>query len=61
MVRSREELASYFRQCNEVPEMTVLLTGTSLVPPDDVTLEPDDVVTIDVEGIGTLRNTATTV
>jgi 2-dehydro-3-deoxy-D-arabinonate dehydratase len=56
MVRSCEELVSYFVRSNEVPEVSVLLTGTSLVPPDDVSLKPDDIVSIEIEGIGTLRN-----
>jgi len=57
MVRTCEELAEYFRRYNEVPESTVLLTGTSIIPPDDVTLEADDTVRIEIENIGTLENT----
>jgi 2-dehydro-3-deoxy-D-arabinonate dehydratase len=56
MVRSCEELAEYFRRYNEVPELTVLLTGTSIIPPDDVSLQADDQVSIDIEQIGTLQN-----
>lgn len=57
MVRSCEELADYFRRYNHVPETTALLTGTSIIPPDDFTLREDDVVNIDVENVGTLTNT----
>ncbi|MFB6106004.1 MAG: fumarylacetoacetate hydrolase family protein [Halobacteriaceae archaeon] len=56
MKRSVEELASYYTRHNAVPELAVLLTGTSLVPPDDFTLREGDAVTIDMEGIGTLAN-----
>jgi 2-dehydro-3-deoxy-D-arabinonate dehydratase len=34
----------------------VLLTGTGLVPPDDVALAPGLRVQIDVSGIGSLEN-----
>jgi len=34
----------------------VLLTGTGLVPPDEVSLEPGQTVEIHVPGIGTLVN-----
>jgi len=57
MVRSCEELVSYLHRHNPLPELCVLLTGTSLVPDDDFTLQADDEVTIDIEGIGTLVNT----
>jgi 2-dehydro-3-deoxy-D-arabinonate dehydratase len=33
------------------------MTGTGIVPHDDFTLEVGDVVTISIEGIGTLINT----
>jgi 2-dehydro-3-deoxy-D-arabinonate dehydratase len=56
MVRTCEELVGFLTQHNAVPELSVLLTGTSLVPPDDFTLQPDDVVRIDIESIGTLTN-----
>jgi 2-dehydro-3-deoxy-D-arabinonate dehydratase len=56
MVRTCEELASYYTRHNAVPDLAVLLTGTSLVPPDDFTLRPDDVVRIGIEDIGTLTN-----
>jgi 2-dehydro-3-deoxy-D-arabinonate dehydratase len=59
MVRSCEELVSYLTRHNAVPELTVLLTGTSTVPDDDFPLQPDDTVVVDIEGIGTLRNPVT--
>ena len=57
MVRTCEELTEYFRRCNYVPETTALLTGTSIIPPNDVSLEPDDTVAITIEDIGVLENT----
>lgn len=56
MIRSCEELVSFLRRHNPLPELCVLLTGTSLVPEDDFTLREGDQVTIDIEGIGTLSN-----
>jgi len=56
MVRSCEELVSYLTRHSAVPELTVLLTGTSIVPDDEFTLQPGDTVVVDIEEIGTLRN-----
>jgi len=61
MVRTCEELSSYLTRHNVVPDLTVLLTGTALVPEGDFTLQEDDEVEIDIEGIGTLTNPVTTV
>ncbi|WP_435178489.1 fumarylacetoacetate hydrolase family protein [Halorussus sp. AFM4] len=56
MVRTCEELVDCFTKHNAVPELAVLLTGTSIVPPDDFDLQEGDAVTIDIESIGTLSN-----
>jgi len=56
LVRSCEELVDYFTRHNEVPELTVLLTGTSIIPPSDFSLREGDVIFIDIEDIGTLEN-----
>ncbi|MGB9953003.1 MULTISPECIES: fumarylacetoacetate hydrolase family protein [unclassified Haloarcula] len=61
MKRTCEELVSYYTAHNAVPELSVLLTGTSLVPDDDFTLQEGDEVTIDIESIGTLKNPVTVV
>jgi 2-dehydro-3-deoxy-D-arabinonate dehydratase len=61
MVRTCEELVDYYTSHNSVPETSVLLTGTSLVPEDDFTLRAGDRVTIDIEAIGTLENVVTVV
>ena len=39
----------------------VLLTGTGIVPPDVLTLQAQDVIEIEVSGIGVLRNTVAVV
>lgn len=57
MVRTCQELVEYYTRYNEVPANSVLLTGTSIIPPKDVRLEPGDTVNIEIENIGTLENT----
>jgi 2-dehydro-3-deoxy-D-arabinonate dehydratase len=56
MRRSIDELIAYLRRDNPVPAGSVLLTGTGLVPPDDVTLTPGYTVEIRIPEIGLLRN-----
>jgi 2-dehydro-3-deoxy-D-arabinonate dehydratase len=56
MRRSFRELVGYLARDNPVERGTVLLTGTGLVPPDDVSLQPGHSVEIHVPGIGTLVN-----
>lgn len=61
MDRTCDELVSYYTRHNAVPEVSVLLTGTSLVPPEEFTLHEGDRVTIEIESIGTLTNRVVTV
>jgi 2-dehydro-3-deoxy-D-arabinonate dehydratase len=61
MVRTCEELASYLTRHNVIPETTVLLTGTALVPESGFTLRPGDRVEITIEDVGTLENGVVTV
>lgn len=61
MARSCDELVDWLGRHNRLPEFTVLLTGTSLVPEDSFTLEAGDVVAIEIEAIGTLVNEVTVV
>ena len=56
MVRTCEELVSYYTRHNAVPELAVVLTGTSLVPESPFDLQVDDQVEIEIEEIGTLAN-----
>ena len=57
MRRSIAELVEFLCRDSPVPPGTVLLTGTGIVPPDDLTLLPGHCVEISIAGIGTLRNT----
>ena len=52
------ELVAYLRRANDVPAMSVLLTGTGIVPPDDFACEAGDLIEIGCEEIGVLRNPA---
>ncbi|WP_416841770.1 fumarylacetoacetate hydrolase family protein [Haloferax sp. DFSO52] len=61
MVRNVEELVSYFTRHNTVPELAIILTGTSLVPEQPFDLQEGDTVDITIEHIGTLSNSVTTV
>ena len=56
MARGFEDLISWLGRDNMFPNGVILLTGTGVVPPDEFTLEPGDVVSIDITGIGTLTN-----
>lgn len=56
MRRPFDDLVAWLLRENPVPSGSVLLTGTGLVPPNDFTLEPGQVVEIEVPGIGILRN-----
>lgn len=56
MARPLEELVDWLGRENEFPNGAVLLTGTGVVPPDEFTLLAGDVVSIFVDGIGTLNN-----
>ena len=56
MRRSPRELVSWLLRDNPVPAGSVLLTGTGLVPANDYTLQPGHVVSITIDGIGTLAN-----
>lgn len=61
MARTCEELADWLQRHNYVPDLTVVLTGTAIVPPPEFTLREGDVVRISVEGIGELENEAAAV
>lgn len=57
MKRTHTELASYLLMGFDFPHGVYLMTGTCLVPGNDFTLQAGDVVSISIEGIGTLKNT----
>jgi len=50
------ELIRHLFRGNTFPHGVLLSTGTGIVPPDDFTLQPDDLVEIDIEQIGVLHN-----
>jgi len=54
--RSFEELVSYLYRSQTFPQGAILLTGTGIVPGDNFTLQPNDRVRIEVNGIGVLEN-----
>ena len=56
MNRSLTGLAEYLARYRDFPYGAMLLTGTGIVPGDDFTLRDGDEVSIEIEGIGILRN-----
>jgi 2-dehydro-3-deoxy-D-arabinonate dehydratase len=54
--RSFEHLAEYLFRSQIFPHGAVLLTGTGIVPPDTFTLQSQDVIAIEISGIGLLQN-----
>ena len=56
MKRKPSELVPWLGRDNSFPNGAFLLTGTGIVPPDDFTLHAEDVVHIDITGIGRLTN-----
>jgi len=52
--RTFDELAGYLMRADIYPDGVVLSTGTCLVPPAPFSLADGDVVTVGVEGVGTL-------
>ncbi len=50
------ELVGFLLRCNDVPDGTVLLTGTGIIIPHEAALAEGDVVEISCAEIGMLRN-----
>jgi 2-dehydro-3-deoxy-D-arabinonate dehydratase len=57
MKRTCSEIADWLQRHNRVPDGTTVLTGTGTIPPPDFTLTAGDVVSVEIENIGTLVNT----
>ena len=55
--RKFEDLVSYLYAENSFPNGSLLMTGTGIVPSTDFTLQKDDEIKIEIDGIGTLINT----
>jgi len=56
MKRTRAEIAERVQRHNPLPDGSVVMTGTGIVPPRDFTLAAGDVVSIEIERIGRLVN-----
>ncbi|MDP6425787.1 MAG: fumarylacetoacetate hydrolase [SAR202 cluster bacterium] len=61
MKRNCEYLADWLQRHNHVPDGTVVLTGTGIIPPTEFTLQKDDIIKIEIENIGILSNRVTVV
>ncbi len=57
IARPLESLVEYLFRAEVFPDGVWLSTGTGLVPPDEFTLADGDVVTVEIDGVGRLRNT----
>lgn len=56
MARTFEDLVQWLARDNEFPTGAFLMTGTGIVPTSEFTLNPDDMIHITIDGIGTLSN-----
>ncbi|HZD52380.1 MAG TPA: fumarylacetoacetate hydrolase family protein, partial [Woeseiaceae bacterium] len=56
MKRRPAELVEFLFRDNRHPDGCLLMTGTGIVPPPELTLRAGDVVSIAITGIGTLSN-----
>jgi 2-dehydro-3-deoxy-D-arabinonate dehydratase len=56
MKRTPAELVRWLFRDNSHPHGVLLMTGTGIVPPDELTLEAGDRVDIRIDGIGLLSN-----
>src|SRR5688572_23458851 len=54
--RGFDELVGYLFRNHTFPEGVILSTGTGIVPPDDFTLKPGDVIEMEIPEIGRLVN-----
>ena len=57
MARTPEALVKWLGKEMSFPDGVLLMTGTGIVPPDAFTLAGGDVISISIDGIGTLVNT----
>ncbi|RUL85614.1 fumarylacetoacetate hydrolase family protein [Tautonia sociabilis] len=56
LARRLDELISWLGRDQVFPDGVILMTGTGIVPPDEFTLQPGDVVRIAIAGLGVLEN-----
>jgi 2-dehydro-3-deoxy-D-arabinonate dehydratase len=57
MKRNLPELATWLYKALKFSTGSFLMTGTGIVPPNDFTLQVGDEISIEIEGIGVLKNT----
>jgi 2-dehydro-3-deoxy-D-arabinonate dehydratase len=57
MARTFEDLIHWLGRDNSFPQGVFLLTGTGIVPDREFSLQPNDEIEIEADGIGVLRNT----
>jgi 2-dehydro-3-deoxy-D-arabinonate dehydratase len=56
MKRQLPELAEWLFRENDFPHGAYLMTGTGIVPPSTFTLQPGDLIRIEIAGLGVLEN-----
>ena len=56
MKRSCNEIADWVQRHNEIPDGTIILTGTGIIPLQNFTLQQNDLITIQIEKIGKIVN-----
>ena len=56
MKRKHRELVHFLYAENDFPNGCYLMTGTSIVPPSEFTLQVNDEIIIEIKEIGLLRN-----
>jgi 2-dehydro-3-deoxy-D-arabinonate dehydratase len=54
--RDPQELIKFLFRDQSFPRGVFLMTGTGVVPPDDMTLQHGDSIRITIDGIGALEN-----
>jgi 2-dehydro-3-deoxy-D-arabinonate dehydratase len=54
MARTFDDLVGYLHRYNAFPFGVFLMTGTGIIPPSEFTLEDGDIVSIVINGVGTL-------
>jgi 2-dehydro-3-deoxy-D-arabinonate dehydratase len=57
MKRTPQELVGFIYRESSFPHGCLIMTGTGIVPGSDFTLQSGDVISISIDGIGTLTNT----
>lgn len=61
LARRLDDLAGWLFRGLDFPDGVVVLTGTGIVPAAEFTLHDGDEVTVEIDGVGTLKNPVVTV